>query len=110
VHHGHDLASRDLQAYLKQWAKAQEQDSFALRKPNRWRYFRHLVEYPRIYRDIKSARHRLYDYVRAFGSLILGYDHLHLLDDLRRFYKALLAKKAMEAVSSEERKHSLATN
>jgi len=108
--HGHDLSSPDLRDYLKQWTKAQEQDDFELHKPNRWRYFQHLVEYPRIYRDIKSARHRLYDYVRAFGALLLGYDHVHLVDDLRRVYKGLPDKRAKEAKSSEERKESLATN
>ena len=108
--HGHDLSSPDLRDYLKQWTKAQEQDDFALHKPNRWRYFQHLVEYPRIYRDIKSARHRLYDYVRAFGALLLGYDHVHLVDDLRRVCKGLPDKRAKEAISSEERKESLATN
>ena len=107
---GHDLASPDLQAYLKQWTKAQEQDGFELHKPSRWKYFRHLLDYPRIYRDIKTVRHRLYDYVRAFSALILGYDQLHLVDDMRRAYKGLLNKPAREALSSEERTESLLQN
>ncbi|MGC1415979.1 MAG: glycosyltransferase [Candidatus Acidiferrum sp.] len=108
--HGHDLTSPDLQAYLKQWTKAQEKDGFELHTPNRWRYFLHLLEYPRIYRDIKSTRHRLYDYVRAFGALILGYNHLHLVDDLRQTYKGILDKLKRETVATEERKESLLTN
>ncbi|MGC2390343.1 MAG: glycosyltransferase [Candidatus Acidiferrum sp.] len=104
--HGHDLASPDLKAYLKQWTKAQERDGFELRKPGRWKYFVHLLEYPRVYRDIKSARHRLYDYVRAFGALILGYDHLHLVDDARRKYKGFLGKPARETAPSEAKKES----
>jgi len=108
--HGHDLASPNLQAYLKQWTKAQEQDGFELRKPSRWSYFLHLVEYPRVYRELKSTRHRLYDYIRAFSALILGYDHLHLVDDLRQKYKGLLDKPAREAMTSKERKESLVTN
>jgi hypothetical protein len=43
---GHDLASRNLRDYLKQWTKGQELDQFALSQPGRWRYFRPLVEYP----------------------------------------------------------------
>lgn len=107
---GHDLALPDLQAYLKQWTKAQEQDDFELHKPSRWKYFQHLLEYPRMYRDIKSVRHRLYDYIRAFGALILGYDHLHLVDDIRRIYKSPLDRPGRQTVSSEERKESLLKN
>jgi len=81
---GHDLGSNDLQAYMKQWTKAQELDGFQLHKPSRWKYFRHLVEYPRIYGEIMSARHRLDSNVRAFGALVLGYDHADLLDVFRR--------------------------
>ncbi|MGC1620307.1 MAG: glycosyltransferase [Candidatus Acidiferrum sp.] len=108
--HGYDLTSPDLQAYLKQWKKAQEKDGFELHTPSRWRYFLHLLEYPRIYRDIKSPRHRLYDYVRACGALILGYEHLHVMDDLRRTYKGVLDKLKRETAATEERKESLLTN
>lgn len=88
----HALAPADKQAYLKQWTKAQEQDEFELHKPSRWRYFLHLLEYPRVYRDIKSTRHILYDYTRALAALILGYDHLHLLDRFRQGYKDMMVK------------------
>jgi glycosyltransferase involved in cell wall biosynthesis len=84
---GDDPNSRDLQAYLKQWTKAQEVDGFELHKPGRWKYFWHLLEYPRIYGEIMSERHRLYSYLRAFAALVLGYDHLDLLDKFRRVYK-----------------------
>ncbi len=84
---GHDPDSNDLQAYLKQWMKAQELDGFKLHRPNRRSYFRHLVEYPRIYGEIMSARHRVDSYLRAFGALVLGYDHVHLLDVFRRDIK-----------------------
>jgi hypothetical protein len=30
-----------------------------------------------------TARHRTNNYMRAFAALILGYHHLHLLDDVR---------------------------
>lgn len=86
---GHDVESHKLQSYLKQWSKAQEVDSYALRAPTRWQYFRHLVEYPRIYGGIMSSRHRLYSYIQAVSALFLGYHHLHVVDDLRARYKGL---------------------
>ena len=101
---GHDLTRPDLRAYLKQWTKAQELDSFSLDKPGRWRYFRHLFEMPRLYGEIMSARHRAYSYVQAFSALILGYDHLYLLERLRAGYKGLLRRLLGAALPSEERK------
>jgi glycosyltransferase involved in cell wall biosynthesis len=101
---GHNPSSNDLQAYLKQWTKAQELDGFRLHKPSRWNYFRHLLEYPRIYGEIMTARHQLYGYVRASGALLLGYDHAHLVDDFRRRYKGMFGKPFGEALPSEERK------
>ena len=98
---GHDVVSRDLQAYLKQWTKAQEVDDFELHKPSRWEYFRHLLEYPQIYGEIMS-RHRLYGYVRAFGALVLGYDHLHILDSSRRRYKGLVGEGLGGVLLSKE--------
>jgi hypothetical protein len=89
---GHDLSSPDLRAYLKQWTKAQELDSFDLHNPGRWKYFRHLLEYPRVYAEIMSSRHRAYSYVRAFSALILGYHHLYLLETLRTRYKGLFRR------------------
>jgi glycosyltransferase involved in cell wall biosynthesis len=107
---GHDLASPDLKAYLKQWTKAQELDSFALRKPGRWNYFRHLVEFPRIYGNIMSSRHLVYSYVRAFCALLLGYDRLYLVDDFRKGYKGVFGKPLREAVFSEGKKAAAAKN
>jgi hypothetical protein len=101
--HGYDLASPDLQAYLKQWTKAQEADGFALAKPSRWSYFLHLLEYPRVYGKIMSPRHRLYSYIRAFGALLLGYDRLYLLDDLRKAYKSILGNPTRESATSEDK-------
>lgn len=94
---GDDLDSPDLQAYVKQWTKAQEVDGFQLHKPGRWKYFQHLIEYPRVYGEIMSERHQLYSYVRAFAALVLGYDHLHLLDSFRRIYKRQFGGLAEEA-------------
>jgi glycosyltransferase involved in cell wall biosynthesis len=103
-HNERNVSSRNLRVYLKQWTKSQEADSFLLQAPGRWRYFRHLFEYPLIYGEIMSVRHRLYDYIRAFSALILGYDHLHLLDDCRRGYKELFEQVFGGGLPSDERK------
>jgi len=95
---GQDLRSRDLQAYFKQWTKAQERDAYALKMPSRWRYFLDLFEYPRIYSEIMTPRHRAYSYVRAFGALFLGYRHLHLLDDVHMKYKQMTRRSSEESL------------
>jgi glycosyltransferase involved in cell wall biosynthesis len=107
---GHDLASTDLSAYLKQWEKAQELDRFGLQKPSRWDYFRHLLEFPRIYGKIMSPRHRLYSYVRAFGALVLGYGRLHVVDDFRKAYKNAINKPGPEAAFVTNEKEAATKN
>jgi len=84
---GQDPNAPNMQAYLKQWVKAQEADEFTLRSPGRWRYARHLFEYPRIYGENMTFRHRLFSYLQAAGALFLGYHHLHLMEDVRMSYK-----------------------
>jgi hypothetical protein len=103
-HHGHDLCSANLRAVLKQWTRAQEFDGFVLEAPNRWRYFRHLFEHPQTYGEIMSARHRIYSYIRAFASLFLGYHHLHLVDNVRAYYKQRIRKVAEECARAEKGK------
>lgn len=101
--HGKNLNSRDIRAYLKQWRKAQERDGFALRAPGRWEYFRHLLEYPRIYGEIMTARHRAYSYLRAFAALFLSYHHVHLLDDLRVKSKGMALSSAGKSTGEKEK-------
>jgi glycosyltransferase involved in cell wall biosynthesis len=101
--HGKDVSSPDIRVYLKQWSKAQERDGFALRAPGRWEYFRHLLEYPQIYGEIMTERHRAYSYVRALAALILGYHHLHLLDDLRVQSKKMTHSSAQEKAAEREK-------
>ena len=101
---GQDLRAEDLRAYLTQWKKAQEQDAFALKAPGRWKYFRHLLGYPRTYAEIMTRRHRVYSYMRAYAALVLGYHHLHLFDDARRKSKEWMAtssEKTMVAVKAK---------
>jgi glycosyltransferase involved in cell wall biosynthesis len=99
-----DTKAADLGAYLTQWKKAQEQDAFALEAPGRWKYFRHLLGFPWTYGEIMTRRHRVYSYLRAYAALVLGYHHLHLLDDARRKRKEWMAtssEKTMVAVKAK---------
>jgi glycosyltransferase involved in cell wall biosynthesis len=96
----HDIRSRNLRAYLSQWKKAQVQDEFLLRAPGRWRYFRHLLGFPWTYAEIMTKRHRVYSYLRAYAALVLGYHHLHLLDDARRKRKEWMAPSSEKTVAA----------
>jgi glycosyltransferase involved in cell wall biosynthesis len=102
--HGQDTGSRDIRAYLQQWVKAQERDGFALRAPSRWKYFRHLLDFPRTYGEIMTPRHRTYSYVRALAALFLGYHHLHVLDDVRMKRKRLFGSSAEKNTAAEKEK------
>ena len=91
---GNDLRSADLRAYFMQWKRAQEHDGFLLEAPGRWKYFRHLLGYPWTYGEIMTPRHRIYSYMRACASLVLGYHHLHLFDDAGRKRKEWMASSS----------------
>lgn len=91
---GHDLRSADLRAYFMQWKRAQENDSFLLKAPVRWKYFLHLLSHPWTYGQIMTRRHRVYSYMRACSALVLGYHHLHLFDDARRKRKEWMASSS----------------
>jgi glycosyltransferase involved in cell wall biosynthesis len=96
--------SAAIRAYLKQWVKAQESDGFALRAPNRWKYFRHLLDFPRTYSEIMTRRHYVYSYLRAFAELFLGYHHLYVLDDMRAKRKALFTASPEKGASAKKEK------
>ena len=102
--HGQDPSSPDLRAYLKQWKKAQESDGFALRAPSRWKYFRHLLDFPWTYGEIMTPRHRAYSYLRAFAALFLGYHHLYVLDEVRMKRKRVFASSAEKNLAPEKEK------
>jgi len=102
--HGEDVNSRDIRAYLNQWVKSQEHDGFALRTPSRWKYFRHLLDFPLTYGEIMTPRHRAYSYIRAFAALLLGYHHLHVLDDVRMKRKRVFTSSAEKNLASRKEK------
>jgi len=82
---------------------AQESDGFALGAPSRWKYFRHLLGFPRTYGKIMTRRHCVYSYLRAFTALFLGYHHLYALDDMRVKRKALFTAPVERTASKKER-------
>jgi len=102
--HGHDVRSRDIRSYLKQWILSNQKDQFALEKPGRLKYFRHLLEFPRTYGEIMSPRHRTYSYLKALAALFLGYDHLHLLDEARMRWKQWSASSSVAPLPMEKEK------
>lgn len=101
---GHDIRTEDLRAYLTQWKKSQEKDRFALKAPGRWKYFRHLLGFPWTYGEIMTRRHWVYCYLRAYAALVLGYHHLHLLDDARRKRKEWMASSSRVALAAVKAK------
>ena len=101
---GEDMDSPEIRAYLKQWAKAQESDGFALQAPGRWKYFKHLIDFPLTYGEIMTSRHRAYSYLHAIAALFLGYHHLHVLDDVRMKNKRMFASSDEKKVETEKEK------
>lgn len=86
---GLDPCSDKIHAYLKRWDFEQEQDQFELQPPSRWGLFRHRWNDARLYRRLRSPRHRLVTYVNALGVLFLGYEHRDTLETAR---KKMMAK------------------
>lgn len=58
--------------------------------PGRWRFFVHLMTYMRCYGADMSWRLRFINYVNAFGALVVGYRHFHVLDEWRLKATALV--------------------
>ena len=91
---GIDTESANMRDYLKQWEKAQEIDRYSLYAPSRAEYFRHLIEFPVLYRELMTRRQIAYNYLRSFAALILGYRHLHYFDEFyTRWWKSAAPKK-----------------
>jgi glycosyltransferase involved in cell wall biosynthesis len=78
---GRDVSQRDVRAFLAQWQLTWEADEFTIATPGRLRIFWHLWRYNYYFAPRLSWRHMLVNYINAFGSLILGYRHLHFIDE-----------------------------
>jgi glycosyltransferase involved in cell wall biosynthesis len=79
----YDLTRPDLRRLVKQWEVALEEESFVLHRPNRLRFSRHLIRYARYFGPQLSWRHRAVTHLNAAGSLVVGYENIHKLDEWR---------------------------
>lgn len=79
----YDLRRPDLQKLTKQWEVMEEEDAFLLHPPGRWRFSRHLLRYAHYCGSRLGWRHRAVNYLNAAGSLVVGYDNFHKLDEWR---------------------------
>ena len=92
---GYDRSQATVRDYLGRWFLYQENDRFILEPPSRLRFFRHLLAYNYCYRLQTTRRLKIINQVKAFGSLIVGYEKFYLLDRwgqkagriIRRFLK-----------------------
>jgi glycosyltransferase involved in cell wall biosynthesis len=70
-----------------------EADGFALEPPGRWKYFRHAVEFPMLYRIVMNPRERRYSYLRSAVGLVLGYRRMYLFDTVYVWLRKRLNRK-----------------
>ena len=78
---GFDLGQQDVRAFFAQWELTREADEFTLEMPGRWRLFWHLWRYNYYFAPRMSWRHMAVNYLNAAGALLLGYRHLHFVDE-----------------------------
>jgi len=83
VKNGFDVGRPELRAFLAQWKIQSRAGEFALEPPGRLRFFRHLIEQLRYQGTRLTLRHRMVNYANAFGALVVGYENVHRLDELR---------------------------
>ena len=69
--------------FLDRWAVYEGSYEAQVEPPGRWRFFLYLMTYIRCYGANMSLRLRFINYVNAFGALLVGYKHFHLLDQWR---------------------------
>jgi hypothetical protein len=81
--YGYDIDRAEIRTFLNRWRLYQENDQFLIDPPGRLRFFRHLMTYIRCYGPHMTSRLRLINYMNAFGALVVGHKHFHLLDKWR---------------------------
>ena len=89
---GWDLRQANLNAFFKQWDLAQEDDEFVLMPPGRLRTSFHLAEYAWFQGPQLSWKHRTVTYLNAAGSLVVGYQNVHRLDEWRLAVKSAIGR------------------
>ena len=90
--HGYDLRCWNLRALLKQWELSQEKDRFIIKPPGRLHICRHLMQYAHFFGPQLTSRHRAVTYMNAVGSLFVGYENVHRLDEWRVALKTALPR------------------
>ncbi len=81
---GYDLSRKEIRAFLTRWRLYQDGERFILNPPGRVQFFTHLMRYNHCYASQMTRRLRVINYLNAFGALVTGYKHFHLLDEWRR--------------------------
>jgi glycosyltransferase involved in cell wall biosynthesis len=80
---GYDLSRKEVRVFLTRWRLYQDGERFLLNPPGRAQFFTHLMRYSHCYGSRVPRRLRVINYLNAFGALVTGYRHFHLLEDWR---------------------------
>lgn len=77
------VSERVIRAAVRADEISVESQHFLVERPSRIRFFLHLLKYNLIYRSEMSWRLRAINLANAFGALLVGHKHFHLLDRWR---------------------------
>lgn len=95
---GYTRKQAPVRSLLDRWNILLEREEFAVTPPGRIRFFRHLLERYRYQFHLMTWRLRVINYFNALGSLIVGYEEFHRLDegreDLTRWLRTRLGKNS----------------
>ena len=72
-----------VRSLLDRWTILLEREEFAVTRPGRLHFFRHLLKSYRYQLPLMSWRLVLINYSNALGSLVVGYEKFHVLDESR---------------------------
>lgn len=81
--HGRTRREVPVRAMLDQWTNILEREEFALSPPGRLRFFRHLLRLYKWRWPLMSGRLRLINAFNTLGSLVVGFEKFHSLDEAR---------------------------
>jgi len=87
---GYDLGRMDLRMLRRHWELEMEKARFALRHPGNVRFCWHLLRSTRCFGAQTNWKHRGVTYLNAAGSLVMGYENVHRLDEWRGAIKRTL--------------------
>jgi glycosyltransferase involved in cell wall biosynthesis len=81
--HGYTRKQLPVRSLLDRWTILLEREEFAVTPPGRTRFFLHLLRSHRYQLPLMSWRLVLINYSNALGSLVVGYETFHVLDESR---------------------------